>query len=312
MRSEGIAISDFKGLQDLHQQAQLDANKALPEVAKQFEAIFLQSMLKSMRGAQNILDDSSPFQGKYQETFRDMLDGQYASNISGSKGIGLAQMLTQQLTQATNSINKPLQPLIYSRESTPSFIAKAPKMFNPLSIPPQEIEPVEKKTETRQSMDEFVKSVWPYAREAASLLGLDPKILVAQAALETGWGQFIAKDRSGSSNNLFNIKASGSDKNASVEVNTKEYIANKMLSVKANFRKYATVEHSFNDYVSLIKGSERYEGALANTNDPQRYIRALHDAGYATDPEYENKVLAIYHGNELQQVLERNGFTEMP
>lgn len=311
MKSEGIAVSDFKGLHDLHQQAKLDANKALPEAAKQFEAIFLQSMLKSMRGAQSFLAEDSPFQGKYQETFRDMLDAQYASKVSSGKGIGLADMLTQQLTQSSQAVARPLHPLNSVSDTTPSFISKAPRMPAALTMP-EITARTEKKPDVHQSMDDFVKSVWPYAREAASLLGLDPKILVAQAALETGWGQFVAKDSQGSSNNLFNIKSSSQDKNASVEVNTKEYIADKMLSVKANFKKYATVEHSFNDYVSLIKGNDRYEAALANAHDPQRYIKALHDAGYATDPQYETKVLAIYHGNELQQVLERNGFTEMP
>lgn len=156
-----------------------------------------------------------------------------------------------------------------------------------------------------QSIDEFVKSIWPYARQVSNLIGLDPKILMAQAALETGWGQFIAKDTDGnSSNNLFNIKAKNVDQ--SVSIKTTEYITDTPVKMMASFKKYPSLEHSFNDYLFLIKG-DRYKIALANTHDPERYVDALHQAGYATDPNYAEKILSIYHGNELQQSLERNG-----
>ncbi|ASQ45586.1 flagellar assembly peptidoglycan hydrolase FlgJ [Legionella clemsonensis] len=298
MAIDGIAVGDFKNLQHLKQQAQTDEQKALPAVAKQFEAIFLQAMLKSMRmGGQYFLDDSSPFKSDTASTFQDMLDGQYASNIANGQGIGLASILEKQLGQVaqtpTDKTAKSVEQSLLASRIT-SLDNHAGRENNP---------------KTAATIDEFVKSIWPYARQAANLLGLDPKILMAQAALETGWGQFVTRDSDGSSsNNLFNIKATSSSEDK-VETKTTEYIADTPIKMNASFRKYPSIAHSFNDYVALIQGNSRYEAALANTNDAQRYVDELHRAGYATDPNYASKIMAIYHGDELQQALERNGFS---
>ncbi|MCA0403553.1 MAG: flagellar assembly peptidoglycan hydrolase FlgJ [Proteobacteria bacterium] len=299
--TNGIAVSDFKNLQDLKLKADRDPNKALPEVAKQFEAIFLQSMLRVMRESQHFIDESSPFRGQNEETFQEMLDGQYASSITEGRGISLADVLTKQLQTKEPSENKQALRAI----NTPKIEAK------PIALHKEnQVKPIAKEENFNlgTGIDEFVKSIWPLARDAASIIGLDPKILMAQAALETGWGKFVAKDAEGlSSNNLFNIKSTAKSKD-SVEIKTTEYIANTPIKTNASFRKYASVEHSFNDYVSLIKGSSRYETALANANDPERFVDELSKAGYATDPQYANKILSIYNGSELEQALVRNGF----
>lgn len=301
MAIEGIAVGDFKGLQRLREQAQDDSNKALPEVAKQFEAIFLQSMLKSMRLGQHFLDESSPFRGKDTETFQDMLDGQYAAKISSGSGIGLGSMLTKQLSHMPKSVA--VKPSAIENPIMPTMTAAKPPLT---MLPPT---PEMKPAAETQSIDEFVKSIWPYARQAASAIGLDPKLLVAQAALETGWGHFVAKDADGSSShNLFNIKSNGRKSADSVDIKTTEYVANTPIKTRASFKKYSSIEHSFKDYVSLIKDNERYGQALANANDPQRFVHEMHDAGYATDPHYADKILSIYNGDELQQALERNGY----
>ncbi|KTC85542.1 MULTISPECIES: flagellar assembly peptidoglycan hydrolase FlgJ [Legionella] len=316
MAIEGIALSDFQGLSDLKTKAQKDPNKALPEVSKQFEAIFLQSMLKSMRMGQHFLEETSLFRGRSEETFQEMLDAQYATNITQGKGIGLATMLAKQLakpeTQATASPTefnlkptvKPLNELDASKPKLEqSLLAARTAARESISV---------KETAPNPKIDDFVRSAWPYARQAANILGLDPKILLAQAALETGWGHFITKDADGSSsNNLFNIKATNNSADA-VQVKTTEYIANTPIKMNASFRKYPSIENSFNDYVSLIKESGRYEDALANTKNPERYVDELYRAGYATDPQYASKILAIYHGDELQQALQRNGLSELP
>jgi len=166
---------------------------------------------------------------------------------------------------------------------TPSVDSPAPLSF----IPPL--------------LNKFAASLWPYAAEASKLIGLDPKLLIAQAALETGWGRFIAKDAQGnSSNNLFNIKASKRDAGESLEVKTTEYIDNKPVKLTAAFKIYPSPGHSFQDYLNLIQGSPRYREAVESAHDPEAYARALQKAGYATDPEYANKMLAIYHGAEIQ------------
>lgn len=291
MTVSGIATSDFAVLTDLKAQAAKDAKGAAPEVAKQFEALFLQSMLKSMRMGEHFLDESSPFRGKDRETFQDMLDGQYASNIAGSKGIGLAQFLTKQLESASEA-QSPMEP-------QPAAAMPAQQtMLGTQST-------AANKDKSATSIDDFVQSIWPKAKAAASAIGLDPKLLMAQAALETGWGKFVTKDANGSSNNLFNIKAGGNSEHDSVTVKTTEYIADTPIKMNASFRKYASVEESFNDYISLIKKDERYQGALASTSNPESYVNELHKAGYATDPEYSTKILSIYHGDELNQAIQR-------
>jgi len=228
----------------------------LPDMASQFEAVFLQSMLKTSCIDQHFAKETSPF-------------------------------ITSFESELPHTLNRGITPI---EKST--------------IIP--EIEQTEvSQAQDNQSLDEFVKSIWPYARQASNLIGLDPKILMAQLALETGWGQFIAKDTDGSSsNNLFNIKAKKDEQ--SVNVKTTEYMTNTPIRMMASFKKYRSVEHGFKDYISLING-ERYRTALANAHDPQRYVDALYQAGYATDPAYANKILSIYHGDELQRALDRNG-----
>lgn len=282
---QGIATSDFQSLNELKLQAKENAKDALPEVAKQFEGIFLQSMLKSMRMSQHFLDESSPFSGKNQETFQDMLDAQYVNNIASSRGIGLSEMLAKQLDKTVDP-NHTSSDLQASREiKNNQYMPKSPYT---------------------SGIDEFVKSIWPMAKQAASTIGLDPRILVAQAALETGWGKYVAKDADGSSsNNLFNIKSGSNKDYASVNIMTTEYIADTPIKMNASFRKYPSVEQSFNDYISLIKGNERYQAALANAGNPEQYVKELNKAGYATDPNYSSKILSIYHDDSLNQAIKQ-------
>lgn len=296
MTVQGIASSDFTGLAELKVKAAKDAKGTAAEVAQQFEGIFLQSMLKSMRMGQHFLDDSSPLRNKDADTFQEMLDSQLASTISSNNGgIGLAAALTKPLEDAAKSPGdiKPAAP-------TASLIPANITNSSPSATTTRSNE------EPKAGVEDFVKSIWPKAKQAASLIGLDPKILMAQAALETGWGKFITKDADGtSSNNLFNIKSGDNKEFDSVHVKTTEYIADTPISVKASFRKYPSVEQSFSDYISLIKTDGRYQGALASTANPENYVNELSKAGYATDPEYSNKILSIYHGNELNNAIDR-------
>lgn len=284
MAIEGIVSGDFTALSELKAQAVKDAKGTAPEVAKQFEGIFLQAMLKSMRLGVHFVDESSPFRGRDRETFQDMLDAQYASNIASTKSIGLADMLAKQI----ESVSTTEKALPTSTSATTPM-----QSINTANIAPT-------------SVDDFVRSIWPKAKEAASIIGLDPKILMAQAALETGWGKFVTKDAEGnSSNNLFNIKSTPQSEQESVTVQTTEYVNGMPIKTNASFRKYSSIENSFSDYVSLIKDSERYQTALASAGNPETYMNELHKAGYATDPDYSAKILSIYHGDELNQAIQR-------
>ncbi len=306
MAVDRIANTDFQSLHELKLKAKGNAKDALPEVAKQFEGIFLQSLLKTMRSSNHFLDEANPFRGKDTATFQEMLDGQYISHVSKStQGIGIAELLTKQLSGKVQR-STPANTLTIG----PSNNITASK---PEAQPAASNKPASEgvgSTQTASIMDNFIKSIWDKAKQAAAVIGLDPRILVAQAALETGWGQSIAKDADGStSNNLFNIKSGSNTSFDSVKIKTTEYIADTPIKVSANFRKYPTVEESFNDYISLIKGSDRYQNALAHAGNPERYVNELSKAGYATDPQYGTKILSIYHSDELNEAMERCGLS---
>lgn len=316
MTLDAIATTDFKGLNLLKADATHDAKKALPAVAKQFEAIFLQSMLKSMRMAESFLDKDSPFKSKNMDMFQEMLDGQYASNIANNNGIGLARMLTQQLDRTAASTKS--SPFAIGQIQVPTDLLKTPfkennenKVVNALDKALVKQNNTNNQEVIPSTIDEFVQSIWPLAKEAAAIIGLDPKVLVAQAALETGWGKSMAKDSDGStSNNLFNVKSGNNSDFASVRVNTTEFIANTPIKVSDTFRKYPSIEASFKDYVSLIKGSDRYQNALAKATNPELYVDELSRAGYATDPHYSSKIMSIYRGDELNEAVKRCDLTD--
>ena len=141
---------------------------------------------------------------------------------------------------------------------------------------------------------DFVQAVLPEARRAAAALGVDHRVLIAQSALETGWGQSILSDHAGrSSHNLFNIKAGSYWEGGTVGVTTLEFSNGIPRQQRARFRAYGSFAESFADYIALLKSQPRYAAALANADDPARFMRSLQQAGYATDPGYARKVLEL-------------------
>lgn len=249
--------SDVSGLKPL------EFNKNTQEIAQQFDAVFLQSMQKSM-SIENHFMKPEPFQYNSEPVAPSSIPGNHLSKTY--------------LTKLSQSSDADTASILFSEHAAASSSG------------------------CYKSVGDFVKSVWPYARQVASLIGLDPGVLIAQAALETGWGQHIAQDSNGSSNNLFNIKSSQKNSN-SVETKTTEFLHNSSVNTLASFKKYPSVEESFMDYVALIQSNPRYQKALEKTYDAEGYMQELQKAGYATDPHYANKILAIYHGMELQRAL---------
>lgn len=143
------------------------------------------------------------------------------------------------------------------------------------------------------SPEEFVATMLPMAEQAAKKLGVDPRYLVAQAALETGWGKSIIRSGAGgSTHNLFGIKAHGWG-GQSANVTTSEYVQGVKVKEKADFRSYASFEQSFNDYVDFLHSNGRYKQALQTTANPERFVTELQRAGYATDPNYARKISQI-------------------
>jgi len=154
------------------------------------------------------------------------------------------------------------------------------------------------------SPQEFVATMLPMAQAAAEKIGVDPRYLVAQAALETGWGKSIIRTRDGdSSHNLFGIKSHGSWEGESARVLTTEYKGGKAVKEAASFRAYDSYAQSFDDYVSFLQNNGRYEKALNSTENPERFVKELQQAGYATDPNYARKISQIARKMQTYQAV---------
>jgi flagellar protein FlgJ len=152
---------------------------------------------------------------------------------------------------------------------------------------------------------DFVKQLQPFAQQAAKSLGIDPNALLAQAALESGWGNSVIKNTDGTSSyNLFNIKADRSWRGKQSQVSTLEFDQGIARRVSSGFRAYNSFQESFNDYVNFIRDNPRYETALTKVNNAGQYMRELQRAGYATDPSYADKVMHIYQSNALNLFAE--------
>ncbi len=304
--------TDLQGLNQLQHNSSKDPSETLRFVAEQFEAIFLQIMLKSAHGESS---KSDLFEGDDQtEFYQDWHDKQLAIHLSSGKGIGIADMLVkqfqlhqaQQVHQSTENLPNT------TPDKKPSQLSKAVSQTSALtrehteSMDAQVIKPAEdvQSSITFDSPEAFVNHLWPMAKQAAEKMGITPEVLLAQAALETGWGRKIAQHASGkSSHNLFNIKADNRWDGEDVSISTLEFRGGIPQQEKANFRAYDTFQASFNDYVEFIQNSPRYQPAMAVANDAKAYTQELSRAGYATDPEYSQKIMGIMEGKPLKQAL---------
>ncbi len=262
IENKTINYNDMSGFADMRRLAREDPDAGLRQVAEQFEAIFMKMMLKSMRDASmgNPLFDSDQ-----SKMYQDMFDNQLSLSLTNGNSNGLADILVKQLggtISKSNDTEVVLKPL-------------ASEMAN-------------------SKQERFINNVLPYAEKAAKKLGTNSDILIAQAALETGWGQGVQRHPDGRSGfNLFNIKANHNWQGPIVSKITVEYKNGVAHREHANFRAYTSMEESFNDYVNYLKSNPRYESALKKSNDPMAYITELANSGYATDPKYASKVLNI-------------------
>jgi flagellar protein FlgJ len=298
-QSTANVYTDFNGLAELRRQAQTDQSSALRQVAEQFEALFMQMMMKSMRDAK--LADGGLFDSPQSEQYRDMLDSQLSVSLSEGRGMGLADVIVRQLGGGES-----LRPTSEVRGRTlPSTSPPARLMGATAGTPENGAESVpetglsesagaEGEADYTASPREFVRTILPYAREAAGVLGLGPEVLIAQSALETGWGRGVIRDHLGeSSHNLFNIKADARWDGPVVTKRTLEYIDGVAVQQRADFRRYDSPVESFKDYVSFLNSSPRYREALEHRGDAHRFVEGLQAAGYATDPDYAVKIKEI-------------------
>ncbi len=288
--------TDFQGLARLRAQARQESPQALREAAQQVEALFLQMMLKSMREAstgEGIMDNEQT------KMFQGMYDQQLGIELSKGKGLGLADSLVRQLGRAEPLPQDGPRQLTLDRTrlqlSTPAIQSGG-------QLPELRTGQAKSDAWRPQSPQEFVQDLWPHAQRAAQQLGTRPEVLIAQSALETGWGRSVMRHPDGeSSHNLFGIKADKHWDGERVYSRTMEFRDGHMQRERAAFRSYDSLEQSFNDYVNFIQQNPRYGRALEQAADGARYVRELQEAGYATDPEYADKINAIMRGDILSQ-----------
>ena len=264
---------DARSLQALRSAAASDPKAAAREAAKQFEALFMQELLKSMRAAQV---GSSPFDNDASRMGTEMLDAQMATSFAGQRG-GLSEMIARQLERQMGvkpgPIPKPdIKPLQLPAGSSPSEgAARTPR------IP-------------ERAAAAFLQRHEAAAQAAEQASGIPATFMLAQAGHESGWGQRELRAADGTpTHNLFGIKAGAGWKGAVAEVTTTEYVNGEPRRVVQRFRAYASHAESFADYAALMK-SQRYQAVRDAGGDAQAFAIGLQRAGYATDPRYAAKL----------------------
>lgn len=328
---------DIAGLDNLRKGAQKGERQALEKTAQEFEAIFIHMMLKSMRAADDVLaDENSPFNSQQVKFYRDMQDQQMATDMAASGSMGLSELLVQQLDPTGSGVTPAsvvrkggnLSDFLGSaRDGQAAQEAGDHSLLNKLSQLQMRSAPLQNSAQNStqsstqsstnpgaskqaafSNADDFVQSLLPVAQQVAGELGIDPKALVAQAAVETGWGQYMIHSGSGNNtHNLFGIKA-GQDWQGNKEVvETLEYQRGVPEKQKAAFRSYDDFHASMQDYVQFIKQSPRYRSAVEQSGNAESYFRNLQHAGYATDPAYADKVMSVLNSDTLSGAQVNHG-----
>lgn len=306
----------FEPLTGLKKGAREKDPEAIKQVAKQFESMFVQMMLKSMR---DTLPENELFGSNAERMYQDMYDKQLSLQISNGRGIGLSSVIERQLGGVPENETgaKNIEEYL-TRTKTVGFdaVIKSPSVKRDIekaSVRASELSaedntnPDINKVNSENikgawdSVKDFVNDVWPHALRASEKLGVDADVLMAQSALETGWGKHLPINADGSSSfNLFGIKADHRWQGEKIEITTREYRHGVMQQEKSEFRTYDSVSQAFEDYTDFIMSSPRYQKALEFGYDGDAYARELQKAGYATDPNYASKINRVRTNEELQ------------
>jgi flagellar protein FlgJ len=325
---------DLTGLTQLRADAAREDPAALAEAAVQFEALFIGMMLKTARDAS--LGDGL-FDGQETRQYLELMDSQVALELARKGGFGFGRMIVEQLAKGegapgagatapqifdlrdvlrgpvdlTDTVRAPrggVPAELGPRDPAQEFPRGLPPSLRGLVAPAAAAPPPDAstpgKTALTGSAEDFVTRFLGEATTAANALGVEPRLLLAQAALETGWGGESPLHPDGRpANNLFGIKAGSSWRGSRVAQWTIEHGDGGAMRKREEFRAYPHTADSFADYVNLISSSPRYAAALENAHDPEAYARAIGAAGYATDPDYAEKWLSIYRGDRLGGAL---------
>ena len=299
--SQHLAI-DARGLNKLQRSARDSSPESIKAVAAQFEALFLNMMLKSMRDAGG--GEGGLFDNEQSRMYTSMLDQQLTQSMS-SRGIGLADVLIRQLTPqhaasgpvqaGQDSLHQAMERMLSEQPSgsaaTPALSAtSAAANAQGLPVTPQRNNAAGQPAHVQA----FQARLGAHAEEASRITGIPSKFILAQAALESGWGKHEITGANGEpSHNLFGIKATGGWKGKVVETATTEYVDGVPQRRVEKFRAYDSYAEAFRDYARMLSNNPRYQDVIAQGRDAVGFASQLQRAGYATDPNYSAKLTRI-------------------
>lgn len=304
-----FTYTNLNALQSLKRDAREGSSEAIQQTAQQFEALFLQTVLKGMRATQ--FDDSGLLNSEQTQFYQGLFDQQIALDLSQRNTLGLADMIAQQLGS-----EEPLAPprtilnfthpaAAVGAYSTTGSTGVADVAVGQMIPPHGPITPF-----TPSSPEAFVRHMWPHAQRVADQFGVAPEVLIAQAALETGWGKSVPQHSDGrSSHNLFGIKADKSWSGGRVVNTTLEFIDGLPVRRRDPFRAYGSYADSFADYANFLNDNPRYQTALRVRENKSAFVHALQQAGYATDPEYAAKIERVMDSDAFKKGLQGLKFT---
>lgn len=303
---------DARSLSDMRTLARTDPRAGVKAAAQQFEAYFLQMVMKSMR-------DATPADGLFDSDqsrlYTGLLDQQLTQSLSSRGSLGFARMIEAQLAAQIERIAPMAGQAAREAQGLPPTPGKpsAAKAADKLAEPAAAVGTPSRAASLAGALPapdwraetprEFVERVWPHAVEAAAELRVPPHYLVAHAALESGWGRHEPLREDGSpSYNLFGIKAGRSWQGDSVDALTGEFVDGVRTPANESFRAYDSYGESFRDYARLLAGSQRF-AAVLGAADGMDFATNLQQAGYATDPMYAQKLARIIEGGTLKSAL---------
>jgi len=292
---------DVQGVSQLKLQAKQSSPEALRAAAQQFEAVFMNMLMKSMREAS---PQDGMFDSEQTRMYTSMLDQQLTQKLA-SRGVGLADMMVRQLSRTLTATAEGVAPdggaapaglpLNGQQGASDPLRVKAGVESTVPGLPAQTAAAsAVRGSDTPAHVEAFVQKLLPHAQTASATTGIPARFMLGQAALETGWGRTEIRGPDGqNSHNLFGIKAGGSWKGRTVDIVTTEYVNGKPQKQVDSFRAYDSYADAFRDYANLLRSNARYQNVIAQGQDAAGFAQGLQQAGYATDPAYAQKLMGV-------------------
>ncbi|SCC25956.1 flagellar protein FlgJ [Kosakonia oryzendophytica] len=285
------AAWDAQSLNELKSKAGQDPKANLRPVARQVEGMFVQMMLKSMRDA---LPKDGIFSSDSTRLYTSMYDQQIAQQMTAGKGLGLADMMVKQMTDEQAPVDPADQmqqvPMKFPLETVTSYQNQALTQLVRKAMPKA---PDDSDEPLTGDSKDFLAQLSLPARLASQQSGVPHHLILAQAALESGWGQRqIPRENGEPSFNIFGVKATPNWKGPTTEITTTEYENGEAVKVKAKFRVYSSYLEALSDYVGMLTRNKRY-AAVTTAATAEQGAQALQNAGYATDPNYARKLTSM-------------------